>query len=290
VKGAVGGVTESINIAFFEKYEAFAPRHPSLDVFQKLDLEAPKRINIAFYSYLMGRDGLVSIAFALLVLAGIYIGTREASALGGVTNTTYSAQTFTITNGSAVTTGGYVYTFNISTEEKTYRWVGLWGNVTGEISMKAASNEFYNWPLTTITASSVLYATTDGTGIDPTNFENNSGDRTDLEAADTAYGYDASVLDSINNTYDTGTTFQSPSMDAAVNTNSTAVDSWTNYMLKKAGSITSEDDIVWAVEINPQQTSFNGEKADYELLIPENEEAGDGEGTATTYYLWMELN
>jgi len=240
------------------------------------------------FIYFMGRDGLgLLLAVAALVVALLTV--KEVSAMGGVTNTSYASETFTPSNGSIGTTGGYVYTFNVSTQEKTYRWVGLWGNATGEVALRTASNNFYTWPLSTITSGSILYATTDISGIDPTNFENTTG-YADLEDADTAYGYDSSVIDSINSTYDSGGSFQSPSMQYAIYVNTTTVDSWTNYMIPKAASISATDDIVWAVSINPQQTAFNGQKADYELLIPENEEAGDGEGTVTTYYLWMELN
>ena len=68
------------------------------------------------------------------------------------------------------------------------------------------------------------------------------------------------------------------------------MDGWINYMITIDSPVAATQDVVWAVDINPGQAAFNGQLADYELLIPENEESGDGEGVVTTYYLWMELN
>lgn len=236
----------------------------------------------------MGRDGLFGFAVALTILgAGLaWFGINGAYALGGVTNTSYSASTFTPTNGSISTTGGYVYTYNLTTEEKTYRWVGLWGNATGNIKLGTTTQNFYTWG--SVTNGSVLYATTDATGLPIANFiaTNNSG----LQAADTAYGYASGLTDNIENTYTSSASFQSPSMGSPITVNSTTVDAWTNYFIQKNEPIGSTDDVVWAAEIAKDQAGFNNQLMDFELLIPENEEPGDGEGLATTYYLWMELN
>ena len=237
---------------------------------------------------MMGKIGRIALCLAIFALL-VYFVPRKVSAIGGASNDTYVAETYTPINGSIDTTAGTIYAYNVSTQEKTYRWVGLWGNVTGSIRLQTASATFYYWPLSTVTAGSILYATTDATGVDPTYFYLTNN--TYLNQADAAYGYSTSVLDSITNTYTGSGNFQSPSMDNPVVTNTTTVDAWTNYFIRKvSGNIATTDDIVWAVSIDPQQTAFNGELADYELLIPENEEVEDGEGTVTTYYLWIELN
>ena len=235
-------------------------------------------------------------ALALLLLSAslFYFLPRNAAAIASTSNTSYAEDTFTPTNDSIDTTAGTIYQFNLSVVEKTYRWVGLWGNITGSIVLKGvgANDIFYQWSLSNgVTAGSMLYATTDPTGVDPTNFVGTNS--TYLNQADTAYGYLTTVTDSITNTYDGAATFQSPSMQNSITVNSTTLQSstWTNYFIKDvAGNIASTNDIVWAVQINPDQPAYNGELADYELLIPENEEVGDGEGVVTTYYLWVELN
>ncbi|TRO61968.1 hypothetical protein E2P64_00330 [Candidatus Bathyarchaeota archaeon] len=238
--------------------------------------------------------GIAKVVLALVALAlVIYIVPRGVRAIGGATNVTPAAsETFTPINGSIAVTAGNIYEFNLTTTDKTYRWVGLWGNITGTINLRAASNDFYTWSFGTITADSVLYATTDPTGVDPTNF--NITNNTHLDQADTAYGYAGTVTDRIENTYTSSGTFQSPSMETGITVNTTTLQSatWTNYFLRKTnGNIATTNDIVWAVEINPNQAAFDGTTyADYEILLPENEEVGDGEGVVTTYYLWLELN
>ena len=108
--------------------------------------------------------------FIFLALASLlaYLSQIEVSALGGVQNTSYVSQTFTPVNGSIDTTAGNVYTFNLTTTDKTYRWVGLWGSVTGDLSLKTTTAFFYTWYNSTATADSVVYATTDDSGVDPT--------------------------------------------------------------------------------------------------------------------------
>ena len=240
----------------------------------------------------MGRNRILGLALGTLFLLTVLFTTqRIVSAMGSATNTSYSTDTFTPVNGTIDATAGTIYEYNLSTTEKSYRWVGLWGNVSGSVQLSDGSNAFYSWTVNTVTAGSILYALTDATGIDPTDF--GYFNSTYLGESDTAYGYSSSVTDSITNTYTGVGDFDSPSRDTNVDVNSTSVGSWTNYVMRADSTdyaIGSTNEIVWAVSINPGQSAFNGELADYELLIPENEEAGDGEGTATSYYLWIELN
>ena len=232
----------------------------------------------------------ILLGVALLSML-VYFSQVKVSALGSVQNDTYVTETFTPINGSIDTTAGNIYEFNLTTTDKTYRWVGVWGDISGTLSLKTASDFFYLWYNSTATQDSVLYFTTDVAGIDVTDFVLTNV--THLTQADTAYGYVATVTDRIANTYTDVATFQSPSMQTGVVVNTTTLQSstWTNYFIRKTTSdISSTDDIVWAVELKPDQTTFNGETGDYEILLPENEEVGDGEGVITTYYIWFELN
>ena len=236
----------------------------------------------------MDRDGIkLGLALALLAIGLSYLP-RPVVAIASTTNTSYSTDTFTPTNESISTTAGYIYNFNLSAQEKTYRWVGIYGNITGTVVLKGTSNTFYTWTVSSLSGA-VVYATTDPTGIDESAFTGTNS--TYLNQADTAYGYLTTVTDSITNTYTGVGNFQSPSMQTAITVNTTTVGgSWTNYFIKKvAGSISAKNDVVWAVGVNPGQSAYDGSLADYELLIPENEEVGDGAGTATVYYLWVAL-
>jgi hypothetical protein len=209
---------------------------------------------------MVGHKGVLVLVSAIFLMAFLALFLPRAGyAIGGVQNTSYAIESYTPVNGSIDTTGGNIYQYNLTSIDKTYRWVGLWGNITGSIQLRTTSNSFRTWPVSTVTAGSVLYATTYAEGVDPTSFSLTNV--TYLNQADTAYGFNNSVTDSIN------------------------------YMIRRTSvEIGDESNVVWAVEVDPGQTAFNSQLADYELLLPENEEVGDGEGTITTYYLWLEFN
>ena len=232
---------------------------------------------------------VILFVVSLALLATFFVP-KEVSAKAGATNTSYASETFTPVNGTIDTTAGNIYQYNLTGEDKTYRWVGLWGNISGSIKLKTSSNDFRTWTVGTVTQGSILYATTNPNGITPSSFQGT--DNADLNSADTAYGFANTVTDSITNTYTGTTTFQSPSMQSGISVNSTTMGAtWVNYMIQRdATAISAPEHIVWAAYVDPAQTAFNGGLADYELLIPENEEAGDGEGSSTTYYLWLEFN
>ncbi|MBR9682038.1 MAG: hypothetical protein GOV00_04575, partial [Candidatus Altiarchaeota archaeon] len=91
-------------------------------------------------------------------------------------------------------------------------------------------------------------------------------------------------------------TFQSPSMDTNLTANSSTIGSvWTNYLLRRTPTwasgqyLSGQDDFVWAVEIKNNQPSFTGLSADYQLVLPENEEVGQHRDQSTTYYFWLEF-
>lgn len=235
--------------------------------------------------------GLLKI-IPILLLFGIfvYLMPERGFALADVDNVSYLPETFIPQNGTITTTAGYIYGYNLTTTEKTYRWVGLWGNISGSVQLRTATDTFYTWQVSTVTEGSVVYATTVNTGIDPTDF--GFFNESFLNQADAACGYLTTVSDSITNTYTGVGDFDSPSRDTNVTTNRTAVGSWYDYVMRLDDTdfaIGSIDEIIWAGVVEPGQSAFNGELADYELMVPENEEAGDGEGTTTTYYLWVEI-
>ncbi len=227
----------------------------------------------------------------LLVVA--FIVSQRGFALGGPQNTSYVVGTFTPVNGTINVTAGNTYEYSLTSEDKTYRWVGLWGNLSGSIELKTSTNSFKTWTISSATAGSVIYATTNINGIDPTDFGNVS--IADLQATDGAYGFAAGLTDNIENTYIgyAQDNFKSPSMDIPISVNSSQTDAsiWTSYLIQRdATAITTTDHVVWAVVVSPTQVGHNGQLMDYEILLPENEEAGDGEGIQTRYYLWVEFD
>jgi len=227
----------------------------------------------------------------LIVVLGVLLILQLARAIVGVTVSTGTNETWSQNATGANVTGGYVYSSSFDVSEQTYRWAGFWGNITGKIVLKDNSgNDFMlgHWSITSVQDGSIIYATTYDQVLDPTLF--NTTNYTFLTIADQAYGYNYTVTDSITNTFVNYSSFQSPSMENSITVNSTLVGTWTNYIIRRTGSWPSATtDFVFAVEIKNNKQGFNNQIMDYELLIPENEEAGDGEGIPTTYYFWVEL-
>ena len=235
--------------------------------------------------------GLFVLIFSIsiLILPGVRALTGFDPSLSGST----WSQTPTGTSVS----GGNVYNATFSVSEQTYRWAALWGNISGSIVLRTAdSSTFMEWTTSQVTDGSVVYATTNDGTLNPSNFASFSN--ANLQNTDAAYGYDVDVTDSITNTFTGFENFQSPSMNTPIVANTTVLEgAWTNYVFKfnatdvPASSYPGgQDYVVWAVGANASQESFFGIDADYELLIPENQEVGQGAGSPTTYYFWAELN
>ena len=244
----------------------------------------------------MGSFTFKSIAGFLLVLFSIAILLPSSvRAITGADPTT-AASTWSQSSAGVAVSGGTVYNATVSTSEQTYRWTALWGNVSGSVVLNNEDGKaVISWTVTSVQDNSVFYATTNAGTLDPTDFT--AFNTTDVTDADTAYGYLSAVTDSITNTFTSSATFQSPSMDAGITANTTTLEgTWVNYLFKFNSTAipkvypTGQDYLVWAVEIQNDQLSFYGTTADYELLIPENEEVGQGEGASTTYYFWLEFN
>ena len=232
------------------------------------------------------------LAVILLLFFSLALLLSNVGAIVGVTPTPTNSSWFQNATGVNIT-GGYVYFSSFDVSEQTYRWAGFWGNVTGKIVLKdSAGNDLMlnHWNIDNVKDGSVIYATTYDKVLDPSLFS--STNESILKRADTLYGYNYTVTDSIYNTFKDGASlFQSPSMDTPIPVNSTTLSGiWTNYIIRRTNSWPSTTaDFVFAVEVKNNQQGFNNQIMDYELLIPENEEAGDGEGIPTTYYFWVEL-
>ena len=234
-----------------------------------------------WYLLMVKPDSFKSILFAFfaLGLAVFVVLQQNAHAITGFDPTPTSS---TWSQGSSGTTytAGNIYNATVGVSEQTYRWTALVGNVTGSVVLRdASSNTLISWVVTDVQNASVMYATTDSSTLDPTDLA--FCNSTFLKLADEAYGYDWNVTDSILNTFTQVDNFQSPSMDDPVVSNTTTLNThWKNFLLRidtdwPTGTYSSgQADFVWAVEVVNDMPSFASHLVDYEILIPENEEAG----------------
>jgi len=230
------------------------------------------------------------------LLIVFFVGVLSMTGVKAITGVdlTPASSTWSQSSAGESISGGNVYNATVSVSEQTYRWAALWGNITGSVVLNNEdANSVISWTVSSVQDGSIFYATTNDGTLDPTDFA--AFNRLQLNNTDKAYGYDPFVTDSISNTFTNYANFQSPSMDSPVVANTTVLEStWTNYVFRFNSSDVpasypgGQDYVVWAVEVQNDQNSFYGVTADYELLIPENEEVGQGEGSPTTYYFWLE--
>ena len=172
---------------------------------------------------------------------------------------------------------GHVYSTNMSGVQNTYRWVGIYGNVSGVITLADSSgNYFYNWT----GASGVLVYASTGSSIDWGSLANATSADMDgwLENADYTDRYSntfTGAAESIgSNIFTTLTSYYAQPYPTA--------SGWKTYSLKDSSNL------VWAGKVlSSAATAYDGTTADFEMLLPENGTAGDD--TATPYYFWLEL-
>lgn len=177
---------------------------------------------------------------------------------------------------------GNVTSASLQTNLSTYRWAGLYGNVTGNIVLgDSDENQLFTW-----TASGrVVYAS-----------ELAAPSWADLaDANEAAVEADYAFLDSTDSSDGYNTTFvgvaeafgsliwPAVTSDFATTLSSGAT-TWKTYSLTDASGGT---DIIFASPVSGEGVAFDGETADFQMMVPEDGEAGDN--APTTFNLWVEL-
>lgn len=189
--------------------------------------------------------------------------------------------------------GGNITALNIDALSTTRSWQGYYGNISGGITLDNGNNEtFYNWSVTTGSATGEVYATRNDTitwvGINCTS----SAQRTTEE---TALGHIASDGDSVTNTFNTTThpaffvgsdaIIADTCFSTNANVNGVPDVNRFHQILLTDGS--ANQNIVYTTIIDADQTGFDGSTYDFQLLVGEDE--SDGNEGPTTYYIWVEL-
>jgi len=204
-------------------------------------------------------------------------GTSEHRDLGALADQNVSAQ------------GGNVTQVNINVLAITKAWQGYYGNITGEITLDDADNNtFYNWSLAA--PKGEVYATRNAAVDFSTIGCANATERT---AEETYLGQVLADGDSVTNTFN-GTThpqFNVSTTSVAVNTcfstnafvnSAQDASRFFQVLLADGASV-----IVYTTLIDNDQTGFDGNGYDFELLVGENDH--DGSVGSTLYYFFVEL-
>lgn len=186
------------------------------------------------------------------------------------------------TVGSLTVESGNIYNANVSTEQSTYHWAGVYGNATGKLVLgDSSSNKMYEWSA----VAKYVYFDDDNSitwgNLQIVTCGNVEGVYTFLSGASddcdstftTTRNYDSSVTsDSVSGaiaaqTYDDGSTAY-----------------WYTIALGDGGT----SDIVFVGEADSAgHNAYNGAFSNYQVILPED--GSNGDTTTTTYYVWIEL-
>lgn len=229
---------------------------------------------------------------AFLVLASCVAALPE-----GVTNVTVVSNTTAATTGAENMSiyGGYIYDATLAAETQTQLWAAVYGNASGNITLRNAGGvKLYNWLLSNTTGQ--VYATTSSSVPSWLNIA-----AVNYSCIDSVFNYTSSWTDSAANTFlVTNPVFSvgAVSIPATANTsvltyNSSALPFWYTVALADNApdysNVTcnlSKTNFVFSGLLSSNQPAFDGSTADYQILLPENEK---GSSAATTFFFYLEL-
>jgi hypothetical protein len=201
-------------------------------------------------------------------------------------------------SGSADLIGGNVSNINISGEQTTDQWAGIYGTATGSLVLGSnetgSSGVFYKWG----------DATVDNVYID--SFGNiNWGNLTPGAPNNVtdAYGMistgdtdNASATYNASRPYEIGNSSNTYTLPTAETESSTAGNDFDTGIIQDVddenapanGSAQAEDPF-FVAEVNTNADAFNGEPADYQAIVPAAISDDPAQGS-TTYDLYVELS
>ena len=216
------------------------------------------------------------------MVASLILATGMAAAQSSVSQAdsdggTTSVGPFSSTTGSATadTSSGQITSANISTEQTTDRWAGLYGNATGTLVLGDGTDRLYEWDA----AAEYVFAST-ATGIDFTSLQGATAN--DLS---NALGYGA-VSDNATETYnETGiNTFDTTTTEGALSFDGSNNQAWETALLSTTAGATNLNEFVFTANAQPNSatTAYDGSEADYQALVPED-------GSVSAYNLYLEL-
>ncbi|HLP79577.1 MAG TPA: hypothetical protein VK158_03010 [Acidobacteriota bacterium] len=177
-------------------------------------------------------------------------------------------------------TAGNVTQINLSTEASTYRWTGIYGNVTGNIKLgDSGSNVLYEW----VARGRYVYASTSPTI-----------DWSSMAAASISdvlgeYGFlGVNSVDNYSQTFPFTATFYSDVIGNLTNVNYTLTLNSSGGPTWETYSLTDGAEIVFAGQVHADgNNSYSNELVNYQMIIPEDGTLSNVQ--PTEYNFWVEL-
>ncbi len=218
--------------------------------------------------------------FAILMITMLSTMALAIAAAPGagdvVTDTDKGAYVYTATDSNVSVVAGNITNLDLKTNMSTYRWAGLYGNVSGNIILgDGSNNQLFQWTakgraVYASTAASVTWASVvaeDGSHV--ATFYNGTSDSDNY--ANTFTGSEA-----LDSGIVTGVT-------APTATTLGGTSGWKTYALYDGSHV------VFAGNVNATgATAYDGSSTiNYQMIVPEDGTANDA--TATSYNMWVEL-
>jgi len=223
------------------------------------------------------RMGALVLALALVVMASAVMA-ADVSISG--TPSDKGAYTDSNTGASTSVTAGHVHEVNINLQEGSNEWAGIFGNITGTITLGDGTSTFFEWPLSTLPSyiyityhsdinwasvaatSAANFSTILGTEISWT-ANNEPVDQTFTGSADCG----------------TGTTTIAAYVYGDYNGDATISAEWPVCAFEAKDTTGSNDRAVYAAAVTNNGQAYDGSTADYEAIV-----AASTSGTTVYFY------
>jgi len=232
--------------------------------------------------------GLILFIFVIAFLTFIMADPVGPDEFVSVSNSTKAATGSQVWNIS----GGYISTFNLTATVQNTRWKAFVGNMTGSFTLDdATGSTIFDWTLSTVTGriyatrnsstvnwtgvncSSIYYMEQENTWLSHSNADDNitaTFDQTDHD------GFSVGAVSISANSCPTLSTYVSNQSQAQ------EADVFEEIVLRDNLNKT-----VYATILEEDETGYNGQEFDFQMLVPENGSAAWTSSTA--YYIYVEL-
>lgn len=256
---------------------------------------------------------LIALTLSLVfsIVHAIPVGPTVTAVGNATKGITPSTKVNSSINGT-ITPGGYIFYTNLNTLQQNIRWKAYVGNVTGTLTLDDANDySIFQWPLTTVAGE--VYATRASSNVNWTGINCTwiwegsraaaSSNRSAEEAENAAMNHNTPD-DNITATFTVTnhseltigaqvigknqcwslTTFQddqSQSFDDSDNAN------YTQIILYDGAFNKSDGNIVYVTPMEEDNTGFDNQSYDFQMILPED--GSTGYSSSTAYYFYVEL-
>lgn len=225
------------------------------------------------------KKGLMMIAFAVLLMGFAFADVQGAAVTPGP-----QGKITATTAGSLVTEGGNVTEMNLTSNQSTEKWAGLYGNATGNLLLhKGTGNALYVWSWNPASGGEVC-VNVGGT------FAWALSAATTATEIDTAWDFAAGDLDSAASTFITTAAYNlagigSGTTVGAYTRNYAGANTWETFALEDTGT-PAKTDLAFCVNVSSTATTALNTTGGYQLMAATNQTVA----TFETYYFYIEMN